>query len=570
MREQVQTHNKTPAPPMPAPPVSVFQSRPFSAQNELDESPSLEHDASTLFGTYLQRRATTSQIIQPKLGDGAEREWGTVSQGIEGAGLHRENNTGLPDHLKAGIETLSGIAMDDVRVHYNSPKPAQLQALAYTQGTNIHVGPKQERHLPHEGWHVVQQKQGRVKPTMQAKGVAINDDLALEQEADVMGAKALQMMRRDQVATRSTLQMSTSLQRNERAASPLPVPVQRERKGRSKHEDKNTLVVKVSIGGSGYSKWATHENDKKWELQDQNKNTSKPTYYRRNKKNKVDLSFAGPGGQGTKGYGFFGLNDRGSNSIKKLAEYIPSIVKHIILTEGNKNKKNKKNILENKNVIIFIKGHSRGAVAASQAAKKLESLKYKVELVLFDPVPGPGHQGQDTEIELGNLKGSTVVYSVASGHNLGFSPQTVYGANRIIISEQDHRAGLTPGFKYKNKIYKGSNLNSLWPGVYFNFPTKTNEIFESENKSESIEKINAIFKIIKAREMSEYKKKESNTIYNYFTTGLINLGKLTSNTLRGGYVEAKMSLEGRKEKIIEIVKKYYASKKKKKKNKKNN
>jgi hypothetical protein len=100
------------------------------------------------------------------------------------------NNTGMPDTLKAGIESLSGLAMDDVRVHYNSTKPAQVDALAYTQGTEIHVGPGQEQHLPHEAWHVVQQKQGRVQPTLQMKGVAINDDQGLEKEADVMGVEA--------------------------------------------------------------------------------------------------------------------------------------------------------------------------------------------------------------------------------------------------------------------------------------------------------------------------------------------------------------------------------------------
>ena len=102
----------------------------------------------------------------------------------------RPNRTGLPDKLKTGVENLSGYSLDDVRVHYNSPKPAQLQALAYTQGTDIHVAPGQEQHLPHETWHVVQQMQGRVKPTTQMKGVQINDDQGLEREADVMGAKA--------------------------------------------------------------------------------------------------------------------------------------------------------------------------------------------------------------------------------------------------------------------------------------------------------------------------------------------------------------------------------------------
>lgn len=104
----------------------------------------------------------------------------------------KENKTGLPDNLKTGIENLSGYSMDDVKVHYNSNKPAQLQAYAYAQGTDIHVGTGQEKHLAHEAWHVVQQKQGKVRPTTQMKGmVNINDDAGLEQEANVMGAKAL-------------------------------------------------------------------------------------------------------------------------------------------------------------------------------------------------------------------------------------------------------------------------------------------------------------------------------------------------------------------------------------------
>ncbi|MBI3240151.1 MAG: DUF4157 domain-containing protein [Flavobacteriia bacterium] len=102
------------------------------------------------------------------------------------------NNTGLPDRLKSGIEQLSGYSMNDVKVHYNSDKPSQLQAHAYAQGNEIHVASGQEKHLPHEAWHVVQQKQGRVQPTMQLKGkVAINDDAGLEREADAMGARAL-------------------------------------------------------------------------------------------------------------------------------------------------------------------------------------------------------------------------------------------------------------------------------------------------------------------------------------------------------------------------------------------
>ncbi|MEO1352868.1 MAG: DUF4157 domain-containing protein [Cyanobacteria bacterium J06635_15] len=101
-----------------------------------------------------------------------------------------ENKTGLPDGLKAGVENLSGMVMDDVKVHYNSSEPAKFQASAYTEGTDIHVASGQEKHLPHEAWHVVQQKQGRVKPSIQLKGISANIDFMLEKEADVMGTKA--------------------------------------------------------------------------------------------------------------------------------------------------------------------------------------------------------------------------------------------------------------------------------------------------------------------------------------------------------------------------------------------
>ncbi|MEO8884608.1 MAG: DUF4157 domain-containing protein [Mucilaginibacter sp.] len=99
--------------------------------------------------------------------------------------------TGIHDNLKDGIETLSGESMDGVTVHYNSNQPAQLNAIAYAQGAAIHLAPGQEKHLPHETWHVVQQQQGRVKPTAQLKGdVIVNADSELEKEADKMGQKA--------------------------------------------------------------------------------------------------------------------------------------------------------------------------------------------------------------------------------------------------------------------------------------------------------------------------------------------------------------------------------------------
>lgn len=101
------------------------------------------------------------------------------------------NKTGIPDQLKTGLENLSGIDLSDVKVHRNSSRPKQLDALAYTQGTDIYVAPGQDKLLPHEAWHVVQQKQGRVHPTAKLGRDHINDNATLEREATAMGNKAL-------------------------------------------------------------------------------------------------------------------------------------------------------------------------------------------------------------------------------------------------------------------------------------------------------------------------------------------------------------------------------------------
>jgi hypothetical protein len=135
-----------------------------------------------------------------------------------------EDKTGLPEQLKSGVEALSGMSMDHVRVHYNSPQPAQLNAHAYAQGSDIHVAPGEERHLPHEAWHVVQQAQGRVKPTLQMKqGVSVNDDAGLEREADVMGERALQSTGNRQDQTQApplhVAADASPVQRAERAAT---------------------------------------------------------------------------------------------------------------------------------------------------------------------------------------------------------------------------------------------------------------------------------------------------------------------------------------------------------------
>lgn len=101
-----------------------------------------------------------------------------------------ENNaTGIPAQLKERMESHTGLSLDDVRVHYHSDMPKRLDALAYTQGNQVYLGPGQERHLPHELGHVVQQKLGNVRAdTRHESGALMNTDAALEREADEIGA----------------------------------------------------------------------------------------------------------------------------------------------------------------------------------------------------------------------------------------------------------------------------------------------------------------------------------------------------------------------------------------------
>jgi|GEM_PF-1694218 len=156
---------------------AVMQQQPMD-----DEKPPLQGK----YNPIQQQAMDEDEITQGKFNSG-----GTSAQ-LQAALSDTENRTGMPTHLKSGLEGLSGMDLSDVRVHYNSSKPAQLNALAYAQGADIHLGPSQETHLPHEGWHVVQQRQDRVDQTLEINGQSINDDPNLEAEADQMGQKALQ------------------------------------------------------------------------------------------------------------------------------------------------------------------------------------------------------------------------------------------------------------------------------------------------------------------------------------------------------------------------------------------
>jgi hypothetical protein len=196
-------------------------------------------------------------------------------------GVMNANNTGLPDHLKSGIENLSGISMNDVKVHYNSDKPAQMKAHAYAQGTDIHVASGQEKHLPHEAWHVVQQKQGRVQPTLQMKGEAnVNDDQGLEQEADIMGGKALTAWQKgntpSQTIDAATGQDTVQRKRVDDEITQADFKLNSKRRGDDKKDSDTLQVVENNYQKSLISgrdkmneavKWFTNAPDKKPQIE---------------------------------------------------------------------------------------------------------------------------------------------------------------------------------------------------------------------------------------------------------------------------------------------------------------
>ena len=115
----------------------------------------------------------------------------TLSDAIEENPSTREPQVLSPQissPLDKGIEALSGMSLNDVKVHFNSARPDN-RTSASSQDREIPIAPGQERRLPHEAWHVVQQARGRVDPPRQKDGI-INDAEELKREADVMGERA--------------------------------------------------------------------------------------------------------------------------------------------------------------------------------------------------------------------------------------------------------------------------------------------------------------------------------------------------------------------------------------------
>ena len=144
----------------------------------------------------LQLKRDPSKAIQREA-EGPELEEEELQLKRDSSKAMQRKSNGIPDGVLQKMEASFGTSFADVNIHEGS-QASDVGALAYTQGNDIHFAPGQykpdsrsgQELLGHELAHVVQQREGRVKPNAEVAGVPLNDDKSLEAEADRLGAKA--------------------------------------------------------------------------------------------------------------------------------------------------------------------------------------------------------------------------------------------------------------------------------------------------------------------------------------------------------------------------------------------
>ena len=172
---------------------------------QIQEGPSRVFQNRKGESTQLMEDNRVQSALQAKMVETMQRDATDEDELLQGkfvAQRQTKNQTGIPDHVIQGMESSFGTDFSSVRVHPDSSKAPEVGALAYTQGMDIHFAPGQfkpdtsagQQLLGHELTHVIQQAEGRVQPTTEVGGMAVNDDLSLEHEADVMGAKAASVL----------------------------------------------------------------------------------------------------------------------------------------------------------------------------------------------------------------------------------------------------------------------------------------------------------------------------------------------------------------------------------------
>jgi hypothetical protein len=121
------------------------------------------------------------------------------------------------EDIKGKMENSFGHDFSNVKIHTNSERAEEVGAIAFTQGEHIHFAHGQfnpvsrsgQELLGHEYAHVVQQRQGRVKATVQAENFHLNEDISLENEANKLGKLAANSYQTKTVKNKSYLNGNT-------------------------------------------------------------------------------------------------------------------------------------------------------------------------------------------------------------------------------------------------------------------------------------------------------------------------------------------------------------------------
>ncbi len=163
-----------------------------NAPTEVQASPQQQETAVDRSEMAEQGRELKEQSENsPQAKEGAALKASAKAAAEKNAPKRKVNKTGIPDRLKAVVEHFSGLSLDEVRVHYNSDKPAKIGALAYAEYPNIYIGKGEEKHLAEEVWHIVQQMKGEAKAnTTFEGGKKGNNEEGLEATAVEEGQKS--------------------------------------------------------------------------------------------------------------------------------------------------------------------------------------------------------------------------------------------------------------------------------------------------------------------------------------------------------------------------------------------
>lgn len=222
-----------------------------------------------------------------------------------------------------------------------------------------------------------------------------------------------------------------------------------------------------------------------------------------------------------------------------------------------------------KNIYFLMRGHSRGGVAAGKGALAIKALAMemtkgnpklqecllshlKIEMILHDPVAGMGsNSGANESINLNeqteeqfrehmapledNCVESTVFYSLHCDHKMGFTPQKIFGAKRLIISPYNHAVGLGDieetttvenGQQKKQKHsqswtnaatgekYRGQGISELPKGLYFQ--TKDGQLVQVHSKEDALGLIDKLLKANKTKMQGSRHKVIKQVVSKYF------------------------------------------------------